>query len=648
MFDLFRRKDTVVRYILVGLLSLVALSMVITLVPGFGSGGAGNGEPDLASVGSWPSTEKVTMTQARQYLRGVIGQMNMPQSSIATFVPQLVENLVMRTAVQYQAGREGLQVNDKDVSSFVETNVPQLFDGDKFRGMEAYQNFLASRGTNVTQFEKEMREDMMSQRLRFFMSEAAAPTEAELKAEFRRQNEKLKVDYVLVDPREIETAYKPTEAEMRAQYDKTKGAFMTKEARRYTLVAVDGATVMANVPVPEEEIQRTYRESIDSFRIPDRVMARHILLSTTNKNEAEKGAIRAKIEGLLKQVKAGGNFADLAKKNSEDPGSKEKGGDLGWVTKGQMVPPFEAAVFSLQPGQISGVVTTEYGFHIVKAEAREVARLKPIEEVRDDIIQNARRSMGSQKLQDTADQLYRELAKSPKDANAIAAKFGAVVAGGAVSTPNDPLALIGMNQDIANAMIQSKAGQVTAARPSADGQRMVVAVVDEVIAARQGSFEEMAEQVRIVTVQAGTQKLLNERKALLAAKLKEGVTDLNALAAAVGTKVKTTATAFNREGAAEGLGPASAMAPAFDKNPGQLAGPFELDGKPFVVRVAEKTAADETAFAAQKTDMLNRVRGRRAGDREALFRASMMESLKASGAVKQNQAAVDALMASMR
>src|SRR5262249_33420229 len=115
------------------------------------------------------------------------------------------------------------------------------------------------------------------------------------------------------------------------------------------------------------------------------VHAEHILFMTVGKTDAEVDEIKKKAEDVLKQVKKGAKFDDLAKKYSEDPGSKEKGGDLGWLVQGQTVPEFEKAAFSLQPGAVSDLVKTQYGFHIIKVLEKETAHTKPFDEVKESI-----------------------------------------------------------------------------------------------------------------------------------------------------------------------------------------------------------------------------------------------------------------------
>src|SRR5262249_54009915 len=149
-----------------------------------------------------------------------------------------------------------------------------------------------------------------------------------------------------------------------AYYDSHKAAFQTPEKHSLAIVLID----QAKIPIPQvtdAQLQKEYTANQDRFKTPERVQARHILVKSDARNDAEK---KAKAEGLLKQIQAGGDFAKLAKDNSDDPGSAAMGGELGFIVRGQTVPEFEKSAFSLQPGQTSGLVKTTYGYHIIQVE----------------------------------------------------------------------------------------------------------------------------------------------------------------------------------------------------------------------------------------------------------------------------------------
>src|SRR5258708_12929968 len=200
---------------------------------------------------------------------------------------------------------------------------------------------------------------------------------AELQDEFRYKNEKVKLDYALIKPEDLEGKITPDEAEIRAAYEKNKSKYQVPERRvaRYALVDVN--QIRQNVQVSDDMLKVQYQANIQHYQVPNPLHVDHILFMTVGKTDAEVEEIKKKAEDVLKQAKKGRKFDELAKKYSEDPGSKEKGGDLGWITQGQTVPEFEKTAFSLNPGQISDLVKTQYGFHIIKARAKETSQTQP-------------------------------------------------------------------------------------------------------------------------------------------------------------------------------------------------------------------------------------------------------------------------------
>ena len=150
-------------------------------------------------------------------------------------------------------------------------------------------------------------------------------------------------------------------AAVKAYFDRNRSEFKIPEKHDVGLIVGSTAAFLQNAKVSDGELQKEYQENIDSYRTPERVRVRHILIKTQGKPKEDAAKLKAKAEDLLKQIKAGADFADLAKKNSEDPGSAVKGGELGFITRGQTVPNFEKTAFTLKPGDTSGVVETEYG-----------------------------------------------------------------------------------------------------------------------------------------------------------------------------------------------------------------------------------------------------------------------------------------------
>jgi peptidyl-prolyl cis-trans isomerase C len=167
--------------------------------------------------------------------------------------------------------------------------------------------------------------------------------------------------------------------------------------------------VMKNVTVTEEDLKKHYTANEKQYTDPEQVKARHILIKVaTGAPEEEKKKAKEKAEGLLKRLKEGEDFSKLAEEFSEDPTSKKKGGDLGFFPRGRMVKPFEDAAFSLKNGQISGVIETQFGYHIIKMEDRKEAKVKPFEEVKEAVKTQVESEMGRLKVEEFVKKVTQE------------------------------------------------------------------------------------------------------------------------------------------------------------------------------------------------------------------------------------------------
>src|SRR5262249_30541579 len=166
-----------------------------------------------------------------------------------------------------------------------------------------------------------------------------------------------------------------SDSDLSTYFDAHQADFKIPEKRRIRYMLVDVDAIRAKTVVPQADIERAYNASIEQYTTPEQIRASHILLKTEGKDDA---AVKTRAEELLKQAKAGADFAELAKKNSEDEASAKNGGDLDYFKRGRMVPEFEQVAFALQPGEISDVVKTSFGYHIIKLTDKKPGTTKPL------------------------------------------------------------------------------------------------------------------------------------------------------------------------------------------------------------------------------------------------------------------------------
>lgn len=628
MFDLFRSRERTVRYLLGALLLLVAASMVITLVPGYGTGWAGGSDPSiLAEVGD----HRITVQDVRKIIqREVKG--NIPEGMASVYVPSVVQQLVAFRATALLAEQMGFRVTDEELARIVRELYPQLWPGGTFAGKEAYSQYLASQNMTIPEFEETLRSQILQARLDTLALEGTIVTPQEVEAEFRRRNEAIKVQTVGVNPAIVRSRVTVNDAELEAFFEKNKSSYRVPEKRSFLIFALDEAQVGATVQVPEAQLREMYAQQQDRFRTQERVRARHILIKTLDRPASEIPALQKKAEDLLKQLKAGGDFAELAKKNSEDPGSASKGGDLDWITRGQTVPEFEKAAFTLKPRELSGVIKTQYGFHIIQVLEHETARLRPFEEVRGELAAEAKRAQVYDKMQRVADQIRAALVRSRDEAEKIARENGVTVVRSENVGRGDPVQEIGVNEQFNSAVQGLPVNGVTPV-VQVSPSKLVVAQVIEIRPARQAELKEVLSDVRNSYIIEKSTELARKIGAEMEARAKAGVKDPAQLAKEFGLEVKTS-DFVTRNMSVEGVGPAIVLEEAFQAEPGASIGPIRAMGGVFFAKVLEKRPADMTQLAAQRAAILQELKGQRARERSELMRAGIVEELTRKKKIK--------------
>src|SRR5207248_8430570 len=311
------------------------------------------------------------------------------------FAQRAADNLINEKVMLSEANRMGLQVSEAEVREELEHGpyAATFFPGGKFIGEEEYKNLLGSHDLTPPQFEHLVGNGILERKLEKLIASSATVTDAEVRQQFEKENTKVKFDYAVIKKDDILKSLHPAEAELKAFYDRNKQTYVNSipEKRQLKYVVLDNTKMLAQTQVTQQELASYYDQHRDEYRVPEQVNVRHILIKTplpgTDGKVDSKAvdAARAKAEDVLKQVKAGGNFADLAKKYSDDPGSAKNGGSLGWIGKGRTVPEFEKASFALPRGATSDLVNRSYGFSIIKVDDKNNTHKKSLHDVKTQI-----------------------------------------------------------------------------------------------------------------------------------------------------------------------------------------------------------------------------------------------------------------------
>jgi peptidyl-prolyl cis-trans isomerase D len=640
MFDLFRSREKNSRALLGVMLGLVAISMLIYLIPGgVGNNDSAAGETVVASVGG----EKITTADVQRTIQSMTRGQSLPKGLLAMYMPNIVNQLVEEKAMAYQAKQMGMTISDQELSDTLQSELaPQM--GGKF-DMDIYKNYLTQQGMTPAQFEAQQRDAMLASRLDALERQSLIVSDADARAEYQRKNLKVALQYIPFEGKDFLAKVNHDPAATKAYFDKNRNQFKIPEKRDVSLIVGSTAAFMMTAKVSDAELQKEYQDSIDSFRTAERVRIRHILIKTQGKPKEEWPKLKAKAEDLLKQIKAGGDFSELAKKNSEDPGSAEKGGELGFVTHGQMVANFEKSAFSLKPGETSGVVETEYGYHILQAEEKQDAHTESFEEARPQLYAEAQRQQATDTLSRAMDSARDQVAKSPAKAQEIATGLGlqfvkldGLTAGATLPEINDP--------QLSQQIYSTAKGGVTDV-VSADKQgRSGFAVVNNVIPTRNAEFAEVQDQVAAKYNTDESNRLAAEAAKAASDRARKGES-LEAIAKDYGLTVKT-APPFAADGAAEGIGSGSQLSAAFAAKSGDIVGPITVGSSEFLCRVTDKMPADMNLFAQNKAAIVTSLEQQRQQVQAPLFRDSIVAELKKRGKIKMNDATISRLIGQLQ
>ncbi len=640
MFDLFRSRDKMVRYVLTGLLAIVALSMVSYLVPGSGTPSGGNDDV-IAKIGD----EVLTMREVQMNVQAAMRSKQFPIEMIQNYIPEYINQMISERAMAYQAQHMGFEANDADTASAIKSMLPNLFPGGQFNAA-TYEAFLRQQNLTVPEFEANVHKQLLLTRLRNIILEGMIVTNDEIEKEYRRRNEKVKVDYIAFSPDKMRSKVTISDAELKDYFAKHRPEYTTEEKRSFDLYVVSEQKVAESFTVTEADLRTMYAANQDRYRLPERVQVRHILLTTTGKSADDVKKIEAKANDLLKQLKAGGNFGELAKKNSEDPGSGSKGGELGWVVRGQMVKNFEEASFTQKVNELTTPVKTEYGYHIVQVTAKEPAHLKPFEEVKAELVTERQKQGVFDRMQQIADQVHNTLQKSPAQGEELVRKLNVSLYHVDKAGSNDPIQEVGVSKDLFDSLASVQKGGVTPTI-AVPGNKIAIAILREIIPVRPAELNEVEGRVRDRLSADKARQMAADKGREAGEKLKTAGGDFKKLAKDLGAEIKTTPD-FGPDGAAEGIGSSSYLADAFTKPVDTILGPLTISEQVFVVRVAAKTEADMSQLPAKREELVTQLKSKKSRERQELFEDGLVTELIKQGKIKKNDAAIKRLVANYR
>jgi peptidyl-prolyl cis-trans isomerase D len=603
-------------------------SMLLYLVPQAPGTGGEVATDTVAQVGD----QRVTVADVRQQLNEIEQRNQVPKPLEGLYARQILNQLVFTKEIEYEAKRLGISVSNEEIADRIRQFLPTAFNGGTVIAMDQYTQEVQQRfQLTVPVFEDLVRQGLVEERFRKLVTDGISVGPAELQDEFRFRNEKVKLDYALIKPDDLESKITLDDAEIKAAYEKSKSKYQVPERRvvRYGLVDVN--QIRQNVQISDGQLKDEYQRNIKQYEVPNRVHVEHILLFTKGKTDAEVAEIKKKAEDVLKQVKKGGKFEDLAKKYSEDPGTKDKGGDLGWIVEKQTVPEFEKAAFGLNKGQVSDLVQTMYGFHIIKVLDKETAHTKPFEEVKDSIRAPLLLTQADKDASEVSDKMSAEIRKSNKTSlDDLAKEFHLTVSETRPVGQTEPLLELGNSQEIKDAVFRQRMGDVSL--PIRTDRGYVVLSLKAIFPAHQGSLEEVRDKVIGDLKHEKAMDQARVKADELAKRAKSGE-KFDAAAKSLGLDAKTS-DAFARNGNIAGAASGKQLAAAFQMKTGDVGAPLSLGSNWLVYRVADKEEPNPADFEKQKKEITDQVLQNKKSLAFEAFRTALEKRLKDEGKLK--------------
>jgi peptidyl-prolyl cis-trans isomerase D len=547
---------------------------------------------------------------------------------------RIVQQMIEEAVAVAEAKRLGITASDVEVRERI-LAMPAFQENGQFIGDERYRQILRMQRQPMRpdEFEEQVRRGIIVEKLQAAVTNWVSVPDADVEREFRKRNEKVKLALVSIGADTFREGLTATDPEIAKQFEENKESYRIGEKRKIRFIIVDQQGLRDKVHVTGQQIERQYNDNIQQYSTPEEVRASHILLKTEGKDDA---AVKKQAEDLLKRAKAGEDFAALATKYSEDEGSAKKGGDLDYFGRGRMLPEFDQAAFALQPGQISDLVKTQYGYHIIKVVDKKAASQKPLAEVRQQIEEQLKWEQAQSEAQKQADKIAAAL-KKPSDLDPVARANGLPVHESGFFLRDEPIAGIGIAPNVSAQAFELKPDDVT--EPIRTPQGFVFMT----LAGKQDPYvpklDEVKAKVREGVIKKKAVEAARQKAASLAPSLTSG--DFEKTAKAAGLDPKTTELIARGSPIPDiGVSPRIDTA-AFALPVGGVSDPIATDTGVIVVKVLERKDVAPAEIAAGRdqlrTELLN--------DRRNKFYAAYMTKARQRMNIRINRETIAQVVA---
>ena len=628
------------------IISVACITMVITLVPGIFNDQAAS--PDTyATIGHGgflgrflPASDTIPTADVQTLAQRMLQRQQLPDFVLPFMMQRVAEGLIQQHIELMEAKRLGITATDDDVRRFLHTGQwgLVLFPNGKYIGDAQYAEFVSEQfQMSREKFENEVKKEIIEQRLRALVTGGVTVSDNEIRSSYVDQATKIKFDYAVLDSDNLKNQINPSDADLENYFKQNaaKYAHAIPEARKIQYIAFAASNLpQPPAPVTDAEVQQYYQQHLKEYQIDERVKVRHILIAVNSQDPKADAAAKAKAQGILDQLHHGGDFAKLASQYSDDPGSKSQGGELGSIKHGVTVPEFDQEAFSLQPGQISGLVRTKFGYHIIQTEEKQAAHTRPLAEVKPEITATLTRQKETQAEQAFAQQLSAEAAKSGLAATAAVHHLQVVTTdflSQSAVVPN----LADGSQLLTGAFSAAKNG---APQVASTGDGYAIYQVTDIQAAHAPDFASYKSHVLDDYREQQLPQLLATKTNELASRAKSE-NDLAKAAKELGATMKTS-DLVGRDAQVPDIGALASVAPQlFDLNQGQLSGPINTGHTGVVAKITEKQQPTSEEVAKNFDTTRDSLLDQRRDDMFQVFVSNLQNVYQKDGRIRLNRKA---------
>ncbi len=649
MIRFLQKDNRLTKALFVVIIAAASVSMVVYLIPGLTGGGATSADTFAVVYPHWYSrflssgevvTEQRVQTMARQQIQQRNPQYADNPMIMNFFTKQVGEQLVQQQILLAEADRLGIGATNDDVANYLHSGPTGavIFPNGKFIGDQQYTALVNTRlNISVAEFEENIKRDIVLQRLRAMVTASISVSGQEVRDTYRKENTRIKFDYAVIASDDLRKTINPADDSLEAYFKKNAARYANAvpEQRKISYFAFTPSQLPGGIPqASQQDIQSYYTAHQAEYQSPETATSRHILIKLApNADPKADAAAKAKAEDVLKQVQNGGNFADLAKKYSDDPGSKDSGGELGPSQRGRMVPEFDSAIFTQKIGDTK-VVKSQFGYHIVQVESRQPAHLQALNEVLPNIQATLSRDKISQAEESFAKQLTSEAIKNGLEKTAAAHHLEAV------TTP--PVAATGVisalpdGSQLLSKAFQSKVGDPAQYAPTGEGY--AIFQVTGIDAAHAPTFADWKTHVLDDYRNEQLPALLNQKTRELADKA-QASKDLAKAAKQVGATVKTSDLVGQSAQVPE-LGQVEQVAPQlFDMQLGGISGPINAGRTGVVAKLVDKQQPTDAEIQKNFDQQRDQILDQRRNEAFQLFASNVVNDYHKSNRVRINSKA---------